>query len=317
MTNKNKDIELFPVQETSPVKNGDGEVFTLNPYEDLITIAHRRIGMVSQLIELSLKSTSSRDWVLQEGAPYLIHSGAEKVARLFGVKLSNIDTKKTWSEDTKGRYYIYSTTGTASLPGGIDSIEALGTCSQRDKFFGKSGGEWKDTSDIDETNVMKASYTNFVVNAITHLLGLRNITMDMLEKAGIKAGELQSVKYGRSSEKAGATPDEKKKQSELGKSLLRYTGGDEAAARALLLEMTSFKGRDGKEVTGKDSAKALTGKWLDVTLGKVRELLKGKDDEATQSDEKGDSKKSPASKKTASTTESPWDEEDREPGQEG
>jgi hypothetical protein len=56
-----------------------------------------------------------------------------------------------------------------------------------------------------------------------------------------------------------------------------------------------------------------------VTIGKVRELLKGKDDETTQNGEPADSKKA-ASKKTASTDGSPWDDEDNQeriPGEEG
>lgn len=115
------------------------EVITIETSEDLISIAQRRLDTVKKIINLALKITTHRDWVNQNGNPYLVHSGAEKVARLFGISLSNIKTEKMWAEDTKGKYYIYKTTGKATLPGKFDSIEALGTCSQRDPFFGKAG----------------------------------------------------------------------------------------------------------------------------------------------------------------------------------
>ena len=173
------------------------QVEVIETTDDLLAIAQRRVDFVGKLIDLALRRTTYLDWIDQQGKPYLMHSGAEKVARLFGVSISDVNSRKEWTEDNLGRYYIYVTTGRASLPGKFDSIEAMGTCGQRDRFFGYDSKtkSYKDTADIDETNVMKASYSNFTVNAITHLLGLRNLTWEQLEAAKVDIRKIQKVRY--------------------------------------------------------------------------------------------------------------------------
>lgn len=250
------------------------EVITIEQTEDLITIAQRRVDIVEKMMNTALKITTHRDWVNQSGRPYLVHSGAEKVARLFGITLSDIKTGKVWTEDSKGKYYIYKTTGKASLPGKFDSIEALGTCSQRDKFFGFANGQWRDTIEIDETNVMKASYSNFVVNSITHLLGLRNITWDILEEAKIDVSKIQKVEYGKGKEKISKATSEKDKetQKKLWDLLIQLKAGNEEEARELLKQESGFKSNEGDQIEGKTDVKYLTGKWLNFTCGKIKKL---------------------------------------------
>ena len=253
-----------------------GEVVRVDTPEDIISLAQRRVDVVDKLIGLSLKRTSFRDWMNVEGQPYLGHSGAEKVARLFGIKLRNIKTEKEWSEDSKGRFYIYRTIGTAELPGGYDSIEALGTCSQRDKFFAWANSKWRDTVDIDETNIMKSSYSNFVVNAITHLLGLRNLTWDDLKGAGIETDKVQKIEYQEGAKKGETmlSADSQKKREEIWKICWNLGNGDEAMARTFLKQITFFKSKDGKEVSADDIKRLTTDKWIDMTLRNAKEAWK-------------------------------------------
>jgi len=279
-------------KETKPgalaVKPFNGEeVITIETTEDLISIAERRIETVKKIITIALKITTYRDWINQNGNPYLVHSGAEKVARLFGIRLHDIKTEKVWAEDTQGRYYIYKTTGAATLPGKFDSIEALGTCSQRDPFFGKARGEFLPTDEIDETNIMKASYSNFTVNAITHLLGLRNLTWEELKESGIDKGTVQEIKYQSGSKKVEktATPEEIKKQKEIWDWLIKITGGNSELARARLKLESSFTSKDGDEVEGKTDPKYLTGKWLNITHKKVREIFEKQGAAAAETEE--------------------------------
>ena len=252
---------------------GNGEIITFEEAEDLISIAQKRAPIIKQLIEFSLKQTTERDWVDQNGNPYLVHSGAEKVARLFGIKLSDIKTDRFMAEDTKGKYYIYKTTGTAMLPGKHDSIEAVGTCSQRDKFWAFRKNEWRDSIEIDETNILKASYTNFVVNAITHLLGLRNITWDMLESAGIKRSEIQKVEYGKGYQKAEATlsKNDIETRDKLWDICLNIAAGAEDEAKLLLKRFTTFP-KDGKDLFRDDIKKLTSSKWIHAAYGKAKKF---------------------------------------------
>jgi hypothetical protein len=306
---KNKGTALVPTQ---------AEI--IETTDDLLAIAQRRVEFVGKLIDMSLARTSYLDWVNQQGKPYLLHSGAEKVARLFGVKLSDVNSRKEWTEDSTGRYYIYVTTGRASLPGNYDSIEALGTCGQRDKFFAwetlykdgkKIGGKWKDTGDIDETNVMKASYSNFVVNAITHLLGLRNLTWEQLEKAKIDIKKILKVEYqDRKPAAEGTTgtppapakpaespatakepppaaiknpaPDSEERTLDQKKdeiwAICLEVGGNEEEAGYQLAKLSYFEDKEGKPHALNNKTELMRPgirlKWTDLLLHKAHELKK-------------------------------------------
>ena len=148
----------------------------------------------------------------------------------------------------------------------------MGTCSQRDAFFAKAKGEWLDSIEVDETNIMKASYSNFVVNGITHLLGLRNLTWEQVVNAGIDKSKVLKVDYQSGSKKVDATDKEQNTQKKLWNLLLQLAGGDEANARNILKEQSGFTSKDKKKIQGKTDVKYLTGKWLNFTHKKIKEM---------------------------------------------
>ena len=47
--------------------------------------AERRIDAMTKIKKVSLKLTNRHDWTDQGGKPYLQVSGAEKIARMFGI----------------------------------------------------------------------------------------------------------------------------------------------------------------------------------------------------------------------------------------
>lgn len=256
------------------------EIIAIETVEDLISIAQKRIEIVPKLVNMALKVTNYRDWMDQNGQPYLVHSGAEKIARLFGIKLVNIQTVKEWTDDSKGKYYIYKTTGMVTLPGNMDSIEALGTCSQRDGFFAKAKGEWLDSLEIDETNIMKASYSNFVVNGITHLLGLRNLTWEEIEEVGIDKSKVSKIDYKKGSQKVSGTLS--KKAIEIRKKIydlvLQMSGGNEEETKIFIKQASCFKFNDKngneQEKFAEDVKDLTTEKWINSTYGRIREIFK-------------------------------------------
>ncbi len=263
-----KNNAILPIVET--------DIITISTVEDLISVAQKRLETVPKLIELALKVTNYRDWTLQDGNPYLCHSGAEKVARLFGVKISDVNQKKESTEDSEGRFYIYVLTGKFSLPGDMDSIEAIGTCSQRDGFFSKAQGKRKETAEIDETNILKAAYSNLVVNGITHLLGLRNITIDQLKETNIDMSKVLSIGYGKGTQKITKTlePDSVKLRKRIDDMAIQMSGGDEEAKKKILKDNSKFAVKDdeGKPVDKFiDDIKYLTSaKWIASTYGRIK-----------------------------------------------
>jgi hypothetical protein len=201
-----KEDDLIPVASTA-LATTNGEVV---PHEDyFMNIAEARIGFITKVIHLAIKATNPKDWVNQSGTPYLCGSGAEKIARVFGVTVGDATYKRQDNKDDKGDYYLYIFKGRVSLPSKLsasgeaiaDSIVAIGTCSSRDNFFSKSYGKILPQSEIEEGNILKSAYTNMEVNGITRLLGLRNLTWDELKEHGIAKESVVSVEYKKGTKK--------------------------------------------------------------------------------------------------------------------
>ena len=177
----------------------------------LARVAEERIKAVKRLLTAALKVTNERDWVNLGGSPYLQSSGAEKIARLFGISWFNMNIEKEEREDSKGKYYIYTCSATFTM--GNTHIEAIGTCSSRARFFAISHGELKPIEEIDETNIKKTAMTNCIRNGVTRLLGLRNIDWEMIKDAGIDIRKILSIQYKKKEEEK--EPKELPKQGQL------------------------------------------------------------------------------------------------------
>ena len=177
-------------------------VITESDLENALKVAERNERLAQKIKILAIKQTNPKDWVDQDGKPYLQSSGAEKVARLFGIswRLCEGYPKKETLKDEAGTYYVYTCKGEFEMGG--KTVEVIGTCSQRDKFFGRKGGELKAESEIDITNIIRKAVTNMEVNGITRLLGIRNLTWEEVNEAGIKQEKASAVNYKT---KAGET----------------------------------------------------------------------------------------------------------------
>ncbi len=174
--------------------------------EDILAAANRRVAQLDKIITLALKRTNSKDWVDQQGKPYLCASGAEKIARLFGVCWKDVKCEKIISNDEKGQFYYFEYSAVFML--GNDMITAVGTCSQKDQFFAMVKGQMKPSSEIDETNIRKAAYSNMVVNGVSRILGIRNLTWAELEKANIKRSEANKVNYKDKGDHSNDMPED-------------------------------------------------------------------------------------------------------------
>jgi len=163
--------------------------------EIAIAQAEKQVDILEKVLQIAIKRTNHFDWVDQMGKPYLTASGAEKLMPLFGINMANTSYDKKFSKDEKGDYYIYQYKATFSWKGG--SLEAIGACSSRDKFFAWDSREqsYKPLFEVDETNIMKAAYTNMLVNGITRLLGIRNLTWEQLKDYGIDKERVSRVEY--------------------------------------------------------------------------------------------------------------------------
>jgi len=218
-------------------------------------------NLMEKFMGLALSRTNASDWVLQNNKPYLQSSGCEKLMPVFGISIKNIHSKKDEYEDEEGKYYIYTYEGDFSWRFG--GLEATGTRGSRDKFLGN-----KPLPEINEPNIKKASYSNMLVNGITRLLGIRNLTRKELEKYGITFEDVATVEY-----KTTAAED-RQKQKEIANMLLTINDQDQEMAKKDLFKLTEFTMKDGKYVSGVDGTEKLMGKRLQFTYEKVKKEYK-------------------------------------------
>jgi hypothetical protein len=188
--------------EVAVVDNEVNEVSTPILDETLISIAEqaeKRIDAMNKIKRVAIKLTNKHDWTDQGGKPYLQVSGAEKIARMFGISWRISEPIEDKSEDG---HFSFTYKGYFSLAGA--TIEAIGTRSSKDGFFKKysySNGDKTElpASEIDRGDVKKSAYTNLIGNGITRLLGIRNMTYDDLQEfAGITPDMIGRVDYKKS-----------------------------------------------------------------------------------------------------------------------
>lgn len=158
--------------------------------------AEKRVMALNKIKRAALLATNARDWTDQNGNPYLQVSGAEKVARVFGIAWK-ID--EPIMEIEESGHFSYTYKGYFTVAGA--TIEAIGTRSSKDPFFKRYAGRGDDRhelppSELDKGDLKKAAYTNLLGNGITRLLGLRNLTWeDIKEYAGITKDQVGRVDY--------------------------------------------------------------------------------------------------------------------------
>lgn len=182
--NDNDIIDAVSVPENLPAISDDSLLAVAEA-------AEKRIDAMIKIKRLALKMTNAHDWTDQGGKPYLQVSGSEKVGRLFGISW-RIDEPTIDHED--GGHYGYTYKGYFTL-GGV-TIEVIGARSTKDPFFKKyKDGAELPVSAIDKGDVKKAAYTNLLGSGITRILGLRNLTWEELQAAGISQAEVSKVDF--------------------------------------------------------------------------------------------------------------------------
>ncbi len=188
----------------------------------LIQIANQaeaRIDAVVKIKQVALKVTNIDDWVDQQGKPYLMASGSEKIANLFNISWRIDEPAIDKETDPDGKEFItYTYKGEFSLGG--RTIEVEGSRSSRDEFFKKfiwENGQKKGEKPLDRRDLKMAALTNLLGNGITRILGIRNLTYEDLEKfAGIKKGNVKGIQYKEQGEKKEhKQPQSKSEQHEI------------------------------------------------------------------------------------------------------
>lgn len=179
-----------------------GEILSMQDEIDpvkLTEIAKKRIEFFKSVAMLSLERTSVHDWTDQQGKPYLQCTGAEKLMALWGVYTKDVKVEIEMEVGTGlPAFKVTGRIGSRTLGTEMDVIG--GRNANDDFFVGTScicGHLRRDHGDeqrfeckgfvlrpkhVDLLDVQKAAYSNWIVNAVTRLIGMRGLTWEDVAK---------------------------------------------------------------------------------------------------------------------------------------
>lgn len=172
----------------------DTSLLGVNPDNILVMAqeAEQYLKAMNIVIKTALRITNEMDWVCIGGKYYLQETGSAKVARLWGISIHLFGDPKVEVDAEGYKTFIY--TGRASKKG--ESVDCQGSRSMKDDFFCKTKNGIKKPDEIDERDVRKSAYTNFVNNAIKEFVpGLRNVDGKTLEEAGLDLSKIQGYTF--------------------------------------------------------------------------------------------------------------------------
>lgn len=257
-----RDHALATQEEVTELEN---QLADIDPAE-----LRRRVALVQEIKRIIVEHTQPTDWLIMKAkgakakVAYLGADGAERLAMLLG---ASWDEPKRVREQREGHYiWIFS----GHFRFGKRKIFAIGSCTSRDRFFSRRGGERIPENEVNERDVQMKAFSNWIRNGISRALGLRNLDAAYFGKpfwGAIPVVEFDSGGRGGTSKSQDA--DEKKKAGEMWDALMEFAEHDEEKAKAMLKKLTTFKGKDGDTVAGVDNVDFLTGRRLQVNYEKV------------------------------------------------
>ncbi len=178
----------------------------------------RTMVAMQTMRRIAVAMTRNNDWTIMgksadgEDLAYLKGTGADKIMAAVGLSRRIEDGPEIdWQEDDGGKYYTVRYRVALLNREGMTLIVEDGFCSSRDLFFGTIKGTPKPLEKVDMTMIQRKALNNACVRAVSRLLGLREIPVSQLKKAGIEP--TSRVVYGGSKKKAAAPPAAKKKAS--------------------------------------------------------------------------------------------------------
>lgn len=207
-------------------------------------------------LPICLKLTNEADWVNHgtAAAPKysLQASGAEKICNPLGIVWERPAVVKHERSDEKGPFYEYEIEGIMQCRVLRRYGWFTGNCSSRDKFFNARGS-------YDEGDIRKAAFSNWIVNGVARLAGIRNPTKALLEKAGLKADQVAAVDYSGNRSQEQAQDVISDAQVKRLWAIFKESGATEDALKA------------GLKARGYDSSKAIRRRDYDAICKWVKE----------------------------------------------
>ena len=272
-------------------------------YKAMLQKFQERALFVEGVRKEVLSKTKAHQWLGRRdkagNATYnLMGFGAERIKTLCPIGIADIQkSEETWNKESGPGYTVYYSAQVYLGDKRTGTLPVMGSCSSDDDFFSTEhaklpynsenpeqqaaleSGEGKlsrdkqtlyirrriQSSEISKENIVKSALTNLIVNSVTRVLGIRQISEEELKEVGIDIGKVPSVDYGSARKQSGRlSPAAEQKRNSLWDMLLEVHGED-AKAAAALKKFTAFN-----DYQGQDDPQKLSEKQVEIVFGKVK-----------------------------------------------
>lgn len=188
--------------EVLPAEPGSGGTTLVRIPDDPMAVLEARVRMMDRLLNYAIAATHIGQWKMLGDKPWPTGPACEAMARRCAVSWDKPESERRDVSDEMGPAYSWTYRARFYLPGGLDSIWAEGHCSSRDAFLG-TGIDYdnRELPDVEEGIIRQAANTNMIVNGVTRLLGVRNLSRERLDQL---LGAGASDKMGKVAYEAGA-----------------------------------------------------------------------------------------------------------------
>lgn len=266
-----KQVDVFEASEFPVIQVPRDEPPILDIVAEVDRV-EKNVELYNKIRTVSLKLLKPTDLRFMGESLYLEDKGAEILAIAWGIHASITSVSQEWHDDDIGRYYTYTVTGKGFSRKLYRYAEEIGTCSQRDKFFGKIGDKLKELEDIDVNMIKKKAVTNFYNRLIKRIAGLGGITEDDLKAAGMKTDLIKKVEFKEGGKKADSQlpPEVVERRQEIRKMCLEMSHGKADEARKILEDHSSFKGEGDKTIAAHNINDLKSEKWINMTHSRLK-----------------------------------------------
>lgn len=282
MSDEKKEVQPYEPEALDTHEMGGESLSIMNmpdDFEKRLANVDKAFQLIDKLKNYCLKRLSTNSITNEGGKPYIGENGVAIFDSPFCIYEKNL---KGWTVKSNGIQIPID--DPAAFQGDLIAIKYEGVVGsltlgveatfEGGVYFGDSEAGKKDRAFHDKEDFLffaKKAKANWRGRARRKLLGLDNVTWEDLEKAGIKKDSCQQVAYKKGS--ADASPEqqasEDKIRQEISRMLAEFLDDPESRSNHLE-ELTSFKGRDGKTVSGVRNPNKLSGKRLEITHDKVK-----------------------------------------------
>ncbi len=266
------------VDNEAPQVIEDGVALPQILTEDFIKQFEKGIKIYQRWLTVCYSLTAPRHWI-KHGDRYSLQSpGAEALMNPLGISYGKPEFRRETREDETGKFYIYWCEGTMESRALGRRGFYIGYCDSRDVFF-NSNPNWDPITG--EGDIKKSSYSNWLVNGVSRLAGIRSPDPQSLEAAGIDLKLIPSPEFkeGLKAQKLGDAA--KSKLEEITAWLMTITDNDKEAATKKLKELTAFKAKDGTEYTGAADPRRLSERQIEILHPKLKKLVEAHEAKGT------------------------------------